>query len=68
MHLAHSEYGTDPSERSKSEQDGMDPLREFLSEDAKAVRAQLMSQSDSALRQAIILREVRGPPVTLRDE
>lgn len=68
IHLSHAGYGTDPSERAKSEQDDLDPLREFLSEDAKAVRNQLMSQSESSLRQAIILREVLGPPVALRDE
>lgn len=67
VHDAHRYYGTDPSERPPSMQDGMDPLRETLSEDAKAVREQLMSQSTSALRQAFILREVLGTPVGLRD-
>lgn len=68
IHLSHAGYGTDPSERAKSEQDDLDPLREFLSEDAKAIRAQLMSQSESALRQAFILSEVLGPPVSMRDD
>jgi len=68
VHRAHAEYGTDPSERAASEQDGLDPLLETLSADARAVRLQLMSHSESSLRQALILREVLGPPVALRDD
>ena len=67
VHRAHAQYGTDPSERAPSEQDGLDPLAETLSEDARAVREQLMSHNTSSLRQAIILREVLGPPISMRD-
>jgi len=68
IHLAHAGYGTDPSERAKSEQDGLDPLAERLSENAAAIRMQLLSHSRGALRQAVILQEVLGKPVSLRDE
>ncbi len=68
VHRAHAGYGTDPSERAPSEQDGMDPLARSLSEDASAIRRQLLSRRGAELRQAIMLREVLGPPVTLRDE
>ena len=67
VHLTHASYGTDPSERPPSEQDGMDPLAETLSRDAAAVRSQLLSDNASALRQAIILREVLAPPVAMRE-
>ena len=67
LHRAHAHYGTDPSERPRSAHDTMDPLAERLSEDAKAIRAQLNSQDTSALRQAIILQEVLGKPVALRE-
>ncbi|MEM7417834.1 MAG: hypothetical protein AAF389_20260 [Gemmatimonadota bacterium] len=67
VHDAHRYFGTDPSERPPPIQDGMDPLRETLSEDAKAVREQLTSQSTSALRQAFILKEVLGTPVGLQE-
>ena len=40
IHLSHRGYGTDPSERAPSEQEGLDPLAEFLSADAKAARHQ----------------------------
>ena len=68
VHRAHAEYGTDPSERTPSEQDGLDPLARTLSADAKAIRGQLLSDSASALRQAIILQEVLGPPKAMREE
>ena len=68
LHQAHAEYGTDPSERAPSEQDGLDPLERTLSRDAKAVRVQLLSDSASALRQAIILQEVLGPPKALQED
>ena len=66
VHLAHAGYGTDPSERVASEQDGLDPLAEHLGADAAAVRARLMSHDASALRQAIVLQEVLGPPAALQ--
>lgn len=62
VHLAHAHYGTDPSSRPKSEQDGLDPLAQKLSADASAVRRQLRSHSKGALRRAVILHEVLGPP------
>ncbi|MDH3270671.1 MAG: hypothetical protein OEN56_05020 [Gemmatimonadota bacterium] len=68
VHRAHAGYGTDPSSRAPSEQDGLDPLAERLGADASAAREQLRGLSRSALRQAIILQQVLGPPVTLRDE
>lgn len=68
IHQAHAGYGTDPSERAPAEQDGLDPLRWNLSEDARAVRAQLLNRGDSALRQAVILHEILGPPVSMRDD
>lgn len=68
VHRAHAGYGTDPSERARSEQDGLDPLATFLSEDARAVREQLASSDPSQLRRAFILHEVFGPPVSLREE
>lgn len=68
VHRAHAEFGTDPSERTPSEQDGLDPLARTLSADARAVRGQLLSDSASALRQAIILQEVLGPPKAMQED
>ena len=65
VHRAHRGYGTDPSTRAPSEQDGLDPLAEVLSQDAATIRRQLMSHRAHALRQAVILQEVLGPPVAL---
>lgn len=67
VHLAHVGYGTDPSERAPSEQDGLDPLAEYIGVDAAAVQSQLRSKDPHALRQAIILQEVLSTPVSLRD-
>jgi hypothetical protein len=49
IHKSHAGYGTDPSTRAKSLQDDLDPLAQYLSEDAKAVRGQLRSKKTSAL-------------------
>ena len=68
MHQAHALYGTDPSERPRSAHDTIDPLADRLSEDAKAIRAQLTGQDTGALRQAIILQDVLGKPVALRED
>lgn len=68
VHLSHAEYGTDPSSRSPSLEGRIDPLAEPLGADAAAVRRQLRSGRGSALRQAIILRDVIGPPLALRDD
>ena len=66
VHQAHAGYGTDPSERAPSEQDGLDPLARKLGADAVAVRKQLRSHGAHALRQAVILQEVLGPPAATR--
>jgi hypothetical protein len=68
VHRAHEGYGTDPSERAPSEQDGLDPLAETLGANAAAIRTQLLSHTAAGLRQAVILQEVLGKPVSLRDE
>jgi hypothetical protein len=68
VHQAHAGYGTDPSSRAPSEQDGLDPLAQSLGQDARAIRTQLLSHTGPELRQAIILQEVLGKPVALRDE
>ena len=66
VHQAHSEYGTDPSSRGPSEQDGLDPLAQTLSRDALAIREQLRSHRASELRRAVILQEVLATPLALR--
>lgn len=68
VHQSHREYGTDPSERSRSEQDGLDPLARSLGADESTARQQLRGRSRHALRQAIILQEVLGPPAALRPD
>jgi hypothetical protein len=68
VHLAHTGYGTDPSTRVRSEQEGLDPLARALSADAAAVRKQLRRGGRHALRQAVILQEVLGPPASMRRE
>jgi hypothetical protein len=68
VHLSHVGYGSDPSERERSAQDGLDPLARTLSADAAAVRRQLRGQGAHALRQALILQEVLGPPVASRPD
>ena len=68
VHLAHAAYGTDPSTRPRSEQDALDPLARRLSRDAAQVRSVLSGSGGyHALRQAVILHEVLGLPVALRD-
>ena len=67
VHRSHAEYGTDPSSRRRSEQDVMFAPTDQLDADAAAVRRQLLSHSTSSLRQAIILQEVLGPPVAMRE-
>lgn len=68
VHRAHKGYGTDPSSRAPSEQDGLDPLATQTSADALAVRAQLRRQGAHALRQAVIFHEILGPPVAIRPD
>jgi len=67
VHEAHASYGTDPSSRAPSQQDGLDPLAHSLSQDVSSVRRQLRRHGRSALRQAMILQEVLGPPASTRD-
>jgi hypothetical protein len=67
VHLSHADYGSDPSQRARSAQDGLDPLARTLGADAASVRQQLRGRSAHALRQALILQEVLGPPVASRD-
>lgn len=68
VHQSHRGYGTDPSERARSREDAPDPVPDTISEDAAAIRRQLQSRSPSALRQALILQEVMGPPAAMRDD
>jgi hypothetical protein len=68
VHQAHVGFGTDPSERARSAQDGLDPLARRLSADAYAVHKQLRTGGRHALRQAVILQEVLGPPVATRPD
>lgn len=67
VHLAHAGYGTDPSSRAPSTHDGLDPLAQRLSRDVRAVRKQIRG-GRHALRQAVILQEVLGPPASMRSE
>jgi hypothetical protein len=67
VHASHVGFGSDPSERTRSAQDGLDPLARSLSADAAAIRLQLRGGGAHALRQALILQEVLGPPVGSRD-
>ena len=64
VHLSHRGFGTDPSERHRFEKAPPPPAA--AAPDAAAVRKLLQSQSGSALRQAIILHEVLGPPAAMR--
>ena len=68
VHRSHAGYGTDPSTRAASEQDGLDPLAERLGADAGAVHALFASRDPHALRQAIMLQEVLGSPAALRGD
>jgi hypothetical protein len=67
IHRLHPDLGTDPSERTRSEQDWRPEVRD--DRNAKRVRALLRgSEGTDALKQAVILREVLGPPVSMRGE
>jgi hypothetical protein len=68
VHLSHAGYGTDPSQRVVSAQDGLDPLARAPNADAAAVRQQLRRRGAHALRQALILHEVLGPPAAGRPD
>ncbi|MEX2471854.1 MAG: hypothetical protein WEA34_06735 [Gemmatimonadota bacterium] len=65
VHRSHLGYGTDPSERAPSEQDWRPAERG--NRNAERVRAMLRgSEGTDALKQAVILREVLGPPVSMK--
>ena len=68
VHQSHAGYGTDPSGRAPSAEDRLDPLERVLGADAAAVRGQLRSHGAHALRQAVILHEVLGPPAADRPD
>jgi hypothetical protein len=68
VHASHVGYGSDPSERERSAQDGLDPLARSLNADAAAIRLQLRGRGAHALRQALILQEVLGPPLASRPD
>jgi hypothetical protein len=68
IHRSHEGFGTDPSERAPSEQGKIDPFARTLSADAAAVHRQLQGHDPHALRQAMILQEILGPPVALRPD
>jgi hypothetical protein len=67
VHLAHAGYGTDPSERARSAQDVRQSAAPVHA-DALAVRSQLRGRGANALRQALILHEVLGPPVSSKPD
>ena len=67
IHLTHTQYGTDPSERTRSAQDEVPAREVVVSADVRAARAQLGGDTH-ALRRAIILHEVLSPPASLRAE
>ncbi|MBT8488757.1 MAG: hypothetical protein KJO65_08055 [Gemmatimonadetes bacterium] len=67
IHRSHADYGTDPSSRAPSAEDGLDPLAEYLDADGVAVRSQLFGGRE-ALRQAFVVKEVLGPPKALRGD
>lgn len=68
VHRSHAGYGTDPSSRLPSAQDDLDPLARSLSADAASVRQQLRQGGRHALRRAMILQEILGPPASMRPE
>lgn len=66
VHRSHIGYGTDPSERAPSEQDWRPTPRG--NRNARRVRAMLRGrEGNDALKQAVILREVLGPPLSMKD-
>ncbi len=64
VHLAHAEYGTDPSERT--------PVRARRrggpSEEVRAVRRALVEGGAAEARKAVILHEVLGKPLAYRED
>ena len=68
IHSTHPEYGTDPSERTASIQHGLGSLTDALELRASVARDQLGLGDRKALRKAVILHEVLGPPLALREQ
>ena len=68
VHRSHAGYGTDPSSRAPSEQDGLDPLAEHISADVGAAHKLFLSRDPHALRRAIILQEILGRPAAFRGD
>jgi len=68
IHSTHPEYGTDPSERTASIQHGLGSLTDTLELRASVARDQLGLGDREALRKAVILHEVLGPPLALREQ
>ena len=68
IHSTHPEYGTDPSERTASIQHGLGSLTDSLELRASVARDQLGLGDREALRKAVILHEVLGPPLALREQ
>ena len=67
IHLTHTDYGTDPSERVRSLLSAARLRERTVSRDIRAVRAQLGGDTH-ALRRAMILHEVLAPPASMRAE
>lgn len=63
VHVSHAGYGTDPSERP---QNVAVVEGERASHDVRAVRS-MLGGGRHQLRRAVILQEMLGPPVSLRD-
>ena len=68
IHSTHPEYGTDPSERTASIQHGLGSLTDTLELRGSVARDQLGLGDREALRKAVILHEVLGPPLALREQ
>ena len=67
MQQVRPQFGMDPSERTPSRLDWRPEVRD--NRNAKRVRAMLSGREGAdALKQAVILREVLGPPLAMRDE
>ena len=68
IHSTHPEYGTDPSARTPAIQHGLGSLTDTLELRASVARDQLGLGDREALRRAVILHEVLGPPLALREQ
>ena len=69
IHRTHPEYGTDPSERTPSVQHGLGSLSDTQESSASVLRSQLGLIGDNqSLKTAVILHEVLGSPVALREQ